>query len=762
MLSEQEKKLLREGMVRDIKKNNTLQEKELSHLTHFGKWFISNYLYRVVEKLRSYIDNHSPKVKLPIDVESAAYLATATLLSHLKDDTKLHAISLKIGTSIEREHNARLLRLNGKHMTAAQLEKALRSSSQYKKINTTKKSRIGQLCIQALCDITPFFHRHKISLNGRQWHVVSPTKEFYEIQTRLTKEKAFFCPFKRPLLESPIPYDDKLLGGYAFDVLAEKSAVSSKNISSYQLLTKEAKTKDIAQVLNKTQAVPYVLNKKLLDIAWKMYTHDIGNVFPPMEEELKIDENLLRISSESEKKKLKKKYYQAKKNNASIRGKRLALARTMMIAQEVQDAERFYFPTFLDTRGRIYYHGDYLNPQGHDLAKALLLFEKGKKIEEPFFYFVHGANCYGVKGSYRERYSWIERRHSQIKEVAKNPTSKANMNFWTKADDPWQFLAFCLDYDAFSEDPENYQSNLRCSFDASSSGLQILSTLVRDKEGMKQTNVLDNGTEIPSDIYIECANILMTNLKGGGTEDAKFWHSWLSDKPVRKLVKRNLMTTVYSLSRYGLQSYVEEFVAEYDAYVPLEKLRFLGNEVHRAVRECISGGAEVMDWIKEVTEHLSNINKVLTYITPFGFILCSEYRKPKFRQIQTAFHGNTLYINHVTSDPTGKINKRKSINASVPNFIHALDACLLHFFVKNYPYATAFSLVHDSIYFRAGDVDTVYELIREVYSALFTKNILLDLKNQLQGQYNMVLPDEPKYRNKVDLKQVEDAPYLYH
>jgi len=56
----------------------------------------------------------------------------------------------------------------------------------------------------------------------------------------------------------------------------------------------------------------------------------------------------------------------------------------------------------MDYRGRIYCESDYLNYQGTELAKSLLLFARGEKIlkcdENSINYLkIFGANCYGNK-----------------------------------------------------------------------------------------------------------------------------------------------------------------------------------------------------------------------------------------------------------------------------------------------------------------------------------------------------------------------------
>lgn len=62
----------------------------------------------------------------------------------------------------------------------------------------------------------------------------------------------------------------------------------------------------------------------------------------------------------------------------------------------------FYFPVRLDYRGRLYCTTEYLNYQGIDLAKGLLLFSRGEIVnlsdQTAINYLkIFGANSFGNK-----------------------------------------------------------------------------------------------------------------------------------------------------------------------------------------------------------------------------------------------------------------------------------------------------------------------------------------------------------------------------
>ena len=67
---------------------------------------------------------------------------------------------------------------------------------------------------------------------------------------------------------------------------------------------------------------------------------------------------------------------------------------------------QIFIPVNIDNRGRIYCKVDYLNYQGTELAKGLLLFsaEEEVKLSDSkaiMFLKIYGANCFGSLNSFK-------------------------------------------------------------------------------------------------------------------------------------------------------------------------------------------------------------------------------------------------------------------------------------------------------------------------------------------------------------------------
>jgi Autographiviridae RNA polymerase len=176
-----------------------------------------------------------------------------------------------------------------------------------------------------------------------------------------------------------------------------------------------------------------------------------------------------------------------------------------------------------------------LNPQGDDVNRALVTFANGKPIttdEQGSWLAIHGANCYGIdKVSFVERVRWVERNERMILASAADPLENLD---WSKADEPWQFLAFCFEWAAFQREGFGFASSLPVRMDGTCNGLQHFSALLRDEKGGAAVNLI--ASEAPQDIYQHVADRVVEILSGKNDAMAK---EWLGIEITRDLVKKS-------------------------------------------------------------------------------------------------------------------------------------------------------------------------------------------------------------------------------
>jgi DNA-directed RNA polymerase len=70
---------------------------------------------------------------------------------------------------------------------------------------------------------------------------------------------------------------------------------------------------------------------------------------------------------------------------------------------------------------------------------------------------IHGANLYGYdKAAFAERIDWVEERSDLILSTAVDPFADL---WWTEADKPWCFLAWCIEYARYLHEGDGFVSS---------------------------------------------------------------------------------------------------------------------------------------------------------------------------------------------------------------------------------------------------------------------------------------------------------------
>lgn len=176
-------------------------------------------------------------------------------------------------------------------------------------------------------------------------------------------------------------------------------------------------------------------------------------------------------------------------------------------------------------RGRVYVDAKYLSPQGGDLARSLLVFGGGQKLNANGLenLKVYTANCYGLdKKSYNDRLKWVNDNLSIITSVPLiyDGTCEFNQSlvdfydFCLKADEPLKFLSCCLELKGYFNDPNNFISRLPIYLDATCSGLQHLSAMIQDHNLAKHVNLLvSSKNEVPNDVYTYMTDFVVKNIR---------------------------------------------------------------------------------------------------------------------------------------------------------------------------------------------------------------------------------------------------------
>ena len=160
-----------------------------------------------------------------------------------------------------------------------------------------------------------------------------------------------------------------------------------------------------------------------------------------------------------------------------------------------------------------------------------------------------------------------EDNSEQIISTATNPLEDT---FWSKADKPFTFLAWSMEYKAFadSEFDAEFITTLPIQADCSNSGLQHYSAMMRDPIGARATNLIPSNK--PQDVYAEVAKVVVDKLehyklfprpdymrkgKLRRCYDEQYASLWTGYSVNRKTCKKPVMCKSYSLTRYTCRKY---------------------------------------------------------------------------------------------------------------------------------------------------------------------------------------------------------------
>lgn len=608
----------------------------------------------------------------------------------------------------------------------------------------------------------------------RQTFVVATDKTLDWIE-KVNRNGELLSPFYLPCVVPPKDWTEPTGGGYHFEHLRPLPLIKTYN----RKYLEEMRNHDMPleyEAMNALQQTKWAVNSKVLDImsiAWESGESYKGI---PQRNDIAIPPSPFPDMNKEEMTELQRNQFVSWKHmasrihqqNARNKSKRIQFARTLQLATRFGQYEGFYFPYQMDFRGRKYTTVPFLSPQGTSYAKALLHFAEGKPIEnkeQAGWLAIHGSNSFGNdKVSFTDRQLFIYMNTERIVECAKDPL---NNRWWLEADDPWMFLAFCYEWAGYTEEGFGFVSHLPIGMDGSNNGLQHFSAQLRDEVGGRATNLIPS--DKPQDIYQEVANRVIEHLKEEAEKGVELATQWLEFGVNRKTCKRPVMVVPYGGQRFSCRAYIEEYIIERvedghespwgdDLFAPSQ---YLTGFVWDAISEVVVSAREAMDWIQAVAQQVSKLNLPLIWKSPSGFVVQQHYPSTEERRIKT-YIDNTLIMPTVNELDMGKLDKRRAVQGSSPNFVHSMDAAAMTITITKAlkEGISQFAMIHDSYGTHAADTPVLARLIREAFVEMYSEN---DVLEQYRDEALQVVDELPPLPNKgnLSLDGVLDSQFFF-
>ena len=576
--------------------------------------------------------------------------------------------------------------------------------------------RLGNVLVDALLGCCNWFEPLTQREGNKTRVYLVPTALFSDLKDKILAQAELFSAECRPMLIPPKDWTHESAGGYLTnEVMRGHDMVRRGDPTCIQ---GEAPV----QFLNKIQKVAYTLNPFIVEVSEVLYErgyvvgkrpkfipHTSTEPLPPKPPD--IDTN--RDSRQA----YRRKAAEVHNRNAALVKRSVRTRQTMKAIGQFKDVDRFYHVWSFDYRGRVYPVAAYLSPQDTDWGKSLLRFADEAILmpdsEAADWLRFQVATTYGLdKATMADRLQWARDNESLIAKIATDPLG--NIAEWEGADEPWQFLAACEEYNAVLIDQTRATTGLPIAVDATASGLQVLSGLAKDASTARLVNVLPSDS--PQDAYKAVAEFAKPNCP-----------DHVRDKIDRSVAKRLVMTIPYNAKFKSNWGYVKDALSDKGVPAKTKEEREVITAVTHALRNAVwdrdnevgifPGPIKVMDWIEEaVGDALAAGKTELVWTTPSGFVVSQKIMKPEITRMELQLLGKVKKVSVSTGD-SDVVNIAKHKSATSPNLIHSLDASLLCLTALRFD--QPISLIHDSVLCRATDMNELSSLVRETYMKLF-------------------------------------------
>jgi len=723
---------------------------------------------------------------MPSDVLS--FLSLKVVLDKMSESRTLQQVTIAIGTQIENEKNYLKFKdespnhykkvkkdvtkrsNNERHIRTVLKHSANKDDIELFKFTVQEKHTVGAFLLSQIITHTGLVEIFKPKTRTTKFKSkllrVQPT----EATTAWLKAHNASCellsPVVLPMLVPPKDWTTPHNGGFWSPFIT--GPLVRKTNYNYLEDINGVDMWEVYQSINHLQKTKWKVNRELLDVINTATERDFNIAGLPTGQEVILPPVPLDMdTNEKAKFQWRKQASIAYTENIRQRSKFLSLKKKLNVAKKFVDEKEIYFVYSLDFRGRVYPAQVYLNPQGDDCTKALLTFAEGKKLdnESGAWLALHGSNLFGFdKATLEKRVEWTEENQDKIIACAESPFEN---KWWTEADKPWQFLAFCMEWRDFVEDPENFESCLPVALDGSCNGLQNFSAMLRDPIGGKATNLVPQ--DEPADIYREVAEVVTRKIENSNDPLAKPWVGFIS----RKLVKRPTMTMPYGATLTGFtKQLVEELQTWTDNGLPtppmpeggFKECAYLAKVIKQSLGEIVVSATEAMDWLQKVARIASEENIPIHWTTPVGFPVLQEYRQASTARVRTEIAG-TFYRTLIKAKNSDKINKRRMSAAISPNFVHSCDAAHL---IRTVNLAESndihdLAMVHDSFGTHASDTAQLALLLRHAFVQIHQEHdVLMDFYNEIKSQVSK--PDElplPPKKGNLDINLVLNSDFFF-
>lgn len=658
----------------------------------------------------------------------------------------------------------------------------------------------GQVLLNALLLTDNFLVSSEGSREDQRDYLVL-SESAQALITEIDIEEAWLRPAFSPMVVPPRPWVGFNEGGYLThglrDTLPFVRHSTKEATREYRKAFKSGAMKGAVDAVNAIQATPLSMDPFIIDLTEWAYDEGLSVKKLPRRDPVVVPD--LPEDFDSLEKSVKYRLFQQRK--AAIQFNQQLRSRQAGLKVDIADArnlvgETVYLPHNLDWRGRVY-PVCHLSHHRADYVKAWFRFHNKVPLGSAGLQWlrVHLANMGDFdrvsKASFEDRILWCVRNYDLIARVANDP--RTNLE-WLRADKPFSFVQACREYiDAMSypEGPENYPSSIVTDLDGSNSGIQHYSAALRSREEAAYVNLVP--MDKPGDFYgtiskaVEAVVASEASKYPGTAEEARslllealeatranredpdhechgvlqtlLAKLWMDYGLTRSIVKRNVMTYVYSAGTFGFRDQLLSDLMEPIGIEVIEGKRvehpfggdegrsaasYLAKRVYASVVHHLPKAEEGMRYFQKLAALLAHEQQGVWWETLDGFPVHQCYREYATKRVRLTLYNRDIpvwdrnpaqdrvfdgdkvlrrYQASVVMGTDKKVIKHSQRNAIAPNVVHSSDATHLRMSVLDAREKgiTDVMLIHDSFGCHAANLGDFADSIRFSMAALYSQ-----------------------------------------
>lgn len=401
----------------------------------------------------------------------------------------------------------------------------------------------------------------------------------------------------------------------------------------------------------------------------------------------------------------------------------------------------FYFPVTMDTRGRIYYRGGLLSPQGTDYCKALFQFAQSRALGDDgeLAIKVHLANQLGKdKESISDRIAFIDKKHDLLMSITDHQMVRETF----KGASVFQATVAIMEYQKMckSENRKAFRSNLVCHQDGTCNGLQHMAAITKNRATAITVNcVASSYDDKPTDVYGLMAQSAAEVLERGELYE-------LVLKYGRDMAKNPVMITGYGAGETTIIGNTAKYLAAKGEKTSLAE--GIGKAYISAIEKNAGAVKALTEALKaRVGQAMDKGMEKFQWVTADGFVACTEYRDDEVNRIRAGVFNALVPNMHPTP-----LDDVKTVGAMSPNFIHSIDATHLRMVVNACDHELV--TVHDSIGSHAATYFKTGQAIRETFVKVHEYDALGNLCENMGVR-------KPIFRGDYNAKEALESAYIF-